>query len=160
MTSGRTIAAVLSSAFACALVASCQGHEPAPASEPPREAAAASVSWEHMNKEERAAYMKSTVLPTMKAHFLKWEADEFGKMNCATCHGDGAKDKSFKMPNPKLPKLPSDPEGFAKLAADEPEAVEFMKGTVVPEMARMLGEKPFDPATHEGFGCFECHTKK
>ena len=34
-----------------------------------------------------------------------------------TCHGDSAKDGSFKMPNPKLLKLPADEAGFKKLTS-------------------------------------------
>src|SRR5579863_4437174 len=117
-------------------------------------------AWKDMDHEERAAYMKKTVCPKMKAEFIAFDAKEFGDMNCATCHGDGAKDKTFKMPNPKLPKLPATPEGFKKLGEEHPDAVQFMRTKVVPDMAALLGEAPFDPKTHQGFGCFECHTKK
>jgi hypothetical protein len=156
MRSGWTVVA-LSSAVACGLAA-CRGSDNA--AEPEPSAKPSEKSFQDMDHDERAAFMKGVVLPTMSAHFRKFDAEEFAKINCATCHGDGAKDKSFEMPNPKLPKLPADPAGFAKLAAEHPQAVEFMKGTVVPEMARMLGEPIYDPATGKGFGCFECHTKQ
>jgi hypothetical protein len=34
----------------------------------------------------------------------------------------------------------------------------FMMERVAPEMAKLLNLPPYDPATHEGFGCFNCHT--
>jgi hypothetical protein len=38
--------------------------------------------------------------------------------------------------------------------------VAFMGKKVVPTIANLLGEEPFDPKTGKGLGCFECHTKK
>jgi hypothetical protein len=122
-------------------------------------APASEVAWKDQNADQRKQFMKTVVYPKMKAEFVTFDAKDFSNMTCATCHGDGAKDGSFKMPNPGLPKLPGDEAGFKELAAKKPEAVKFMHGTVVPEMAQMLGEKPYDPTTHEGFGCFQCHTK-
>jgi hypothetical protein len=63
------------------------------------------------------------------------------------------------MPNPKItPKVPNDKDAFAKLMKDQPDAVKFMGGKVVPEMAQMLGMDPYDMKTGKGFGCHECHT--
>jgi hypothetical protein len=156
-------ALVTSALFACAAVlAACHASESEkPAAAPPADAPpAAAGAWEGMSKEQRANYMKETVLPKMRPLFAAYDADDFKEMKCGACHGAGAKDKSFKMPNPDLPPLPTDPEGWKKLETEEAEAVKFMKETVVPTMAALLGEKPFDPATHSGFGCFECHTQK
>lgn len=146
---------------AALLAASCKSEEPAK-SEPAKAEApvVAGFGFDKMTHEERGRFMKETVLPRMKAAFSAFDAHEFGEMNCRTCHGPGAKDKTFKMPNPKLPKLPTDEAGWAALEKKEPEAMKFMKETVVPQMAALLGEKPYDPATHEGFGCFECHTAR
>jgi hypothetical protein len=113
-----------------------------------------------MNHDQRMTHMKTVVFPKMKAAFQAFDKDDFANFACVTCHGAGAKDKTFKMPNPKLPRLPSDPEGFKQLAEKEPAAVKFMSETVVPQMAEMLGEQPYDHVTQKGFGCFECHTKK
>jgi hypothetical protein len=79
-------------------------------------------------------------------------------MNCMTCHGDSAADGSFKMPNPRLPKLPATPDGFKKLAADKPAVMEFMKNEVKPKMAMLLGMPEYNPETQSGFGCMACHT--
>ena len=126
---------------------------PAPAAPAPKE-----TPWAEMNKDQRIEYMKSTVLPRMKQAFTNFSPDRYGKMNCVTCHGDSAADGSFKMPNPKLPKLPTTPDGFKQLAADKPAVMEFMKNEVKPRMAAMLGVPEFNPETKTGFGCMECHT--
>ena len=123
-------------------------------------APAAKPAWKDMKAEQRKEYMKTVVLPKMKEEFVAFNAHAYGEMNCVTCHGDSAKDGSFKMPNPKLPKLPSDEAGFKALMKKKPEVTKFMGSKVVPAMAEMVGESPYNPETKQGFGCFECHTKK
>lgn len=128
---------------------------PAAAAKP---AGASEVRWAEMNKDQRIDYMKSVVLPRMRQVFSNFNPDRYGKMNCMTCHGDSAADGSFKMPNPKLPKLPNTSDGFKKLAADKPAVMEFMKNEVKPTMAALLGAPEYNPETKSGFGCMECHT--
>jgi hypothetical protein len=125
-----------------------------------KSAAPAGLEWKDMKHDDRAAYMKSVVLPTMKPEFVKFDPEDFREMKCGTCHGASARDKTFKMPNPKLRRLPQpgDEAGWKALQAKEPEAVKFMHEVVVPKMAQMLGEPQYDPATQKGFGCFRCHT--
>jgi hypothetical protein len=41
--------------------------------------------------------------------------------------------------------------------AEKPAIMKFMGEQVVPAMATAMGEPPFDPATHKGFGCGGCH---
>jgi hypothetical protein len=130
---------------------------PPPATTSP--AAGTTLTWKDMNHDQRLDFMKTTVLPKMKAEFAAYDSKRFGNITCGTCHGDGAKDGSFKMPNPKItPKVPNDKDAFAKLMKDQPDAVKFMGGKVVPEMAQMLGMDPYDMKTGKGFGCHECHT--
>src|SRR5437868_3273474 len=81
-------------------------------------------------------------------------------LGCASCHGDSATDGTFKMPNPKLPKLPTKPEGFKQLMVEKPQVMEFMAKQVKPTMATLLGEPEWTPATKKGFGCVECHTQQ
>lgn len=102
--------------------------------------------------------MKSTVMPKMKDEFSAFDAKRFGEMNCKTCHGDGAADGSFKMPNAKLPPVPATKEGFEKLMKKKPEICKFMMEKVTPDMAGLLGEPAYDPKTQQGFGCHGCHT--
>lgn len=129
----------------------------APAAETPAAPPAAKVAWKDMNKDQRIEHMKNVVLPKMKESFAAFDAKEFGAMNCATCHGEGAKEGSFKMPNPKLPKL-SMAGGFKKHMDKEPAATKFMMEKVVPDMAGLLDTQPFDPKTNQGFACGNCHT--
>ena len=130
---------------------------PPPATTSP--AAGSTLTWKDMNKDQRLGFMKTTVLPKMKAEFAAYDSKKFGNITCGTCHGDGAKEGTFKMPNPKIiPKVPNDMPGFQALMKERPDAVKFMSTKVVPLMAQMLGEEPYDPKTGEGFGCHECHT--
>lgn len=131
--------------------------EPTPAAPAPAGAAPA-VAWKDMNKDQRLEYMKNVVLPKMKPAFISYDAKRYAEMNCRTCHGDSAKNGTFAMPNPKLPKVPATMEGFKKLMAAKPKAAEFMAKTVLPTMATLLGEEPFDPKSGKGFGCHDCHT--
>jgi len=109
-----------------------------------------------MDFDQRATYMKKVVLPKMRDEFKAWES-EHAHMNCATCHGAGASEGSFEMPNPRLPKLTMDLKEEMK---EEPEATKFMMERVVPEMAKLLDEPAYDPKTGKGFGCFDCHVKR
>lgn len=136
--------------------------ETTPSTPPPATAAnptaAKEVAWADMVKEQRIDYMKSVVLPRMKQAFTQFSPDRYSKMNCVTCHGDGAADGSFKMPNPRLPVLPNSSDGFKQLAADKPAVMDFMKNEVKPKMAAMLGMPEWTPDTKGGFGCGACHT--
>ncbi len=111
-------------------------------------------SFDEMSPPERMSLMKKVVLPEMTNAFQEFDREEFAEVSCATCHGPGAKNGDFEMPSAALPAL--DQEEMA----EHPEVTKFMKEIVVPKMAAILGEQPYNPETHEGFGCFDCHTKK
>ena len=111
-----------------------------------------------MSEDEQKKHMKQVVIPVMRVRFQDYDSEKFAKVNCVTCHGEGALKGKFELPNPELTKLPKTQEGFMKLLEKEPKAMEFMGKVVVPAMAMMIGEPPFDPATQKGFGCMECHT--
>jgi hypothetical protein len=101
--------------------------------------------------------MKTAVVPKMSELFKEFDAKRFAEgVNCVTCHGPNAKKGEFKMPNPKLPKVPS----YEAVLKKNPKATKFMSEQVVPEMSKLLGVVPFDPATKTGFGCMNCHTPK
>jgi hypothetical protein len=126
--------------------------------EPAASAAPAQPTFDQMSDDQKKEFMKTVVLPHMKEKFVAANK-KYDKMNCTTCHGPGAKEGKFKMPNPLLPKLDFS-DNLAKQTKKSPEMVKFMQETVVPEMAKLLGVPPFDPATKSGFGCLACHTKK
>lgn len=119
------------------------------------------LKWANMDHEQRKVYMRETVLPQMRQTFAAFNEEEYGRINCKTCHGDGATDETFKMPNPKLPKLPSTTEGFMELMKKDSASMAFMMHQVKPQMAELLGLTPSDPMKGiEGFGCTNCHTMK
>jgi hypothetical protein len=133
----------------------------ASASAPAAPTGDAPVAWKDMNKQQRATFMRETVVPKMKPLFVAYNA-KYEKFGCGTCHGAGAADQSFKMPNGQLPVLPSNEQGFAALAKKQPEAMKFMATQVEPEMAKLLGAKEMDPKNPSagGFSCMSCHTMK
>lgn len=102
---------------------------------------------------QKMDYMKTTVTPHMAKLFKEFDAKEFGNFGCTTCHGPGAKEGRFHMPSGTLPLN-------KEIVESHPEFTKFMAEKVVPEMASLLGEEPYDHEKNEGFGCMECHSEK
>jgi len=144
-----------------AIVLACTGAasaaDAAPAATP---ADAPKVDWANMSFDQRKKLMKSAVLPELKKAFQAFDSKKYKRFTCATCHGEGATDGKFKMPNAKLPKLPAptNREGFMALHEKKPEAVKFMGEVVKPKMAALLGLAEWSPTNMTGFGCYQCHT--
>ena len=113
--------------------------------------------WDSMSHDEKMDYMKNTVFPAMKTEFQAFSSTDFATFTCKTCHGSGAKDGTFKMPNADLPKLDVK-GGLAKDKAAHPAAFDFMMQKVKPDMAKLMGETEWSPSNPNGFGCAECHT--
>lgn len=155
LTVGLLLALSGSLAFAC-------GGSKAPAESPTEsgeespadEGDDASKKFDDMSAPEKMEHMKKVVAPTMAKVFQEYDAEHYKDFSCATCHGPGAKQGNFEMPTKDLPAL--DQEEMD----EHPEVTKFMMERVVPEMAKLMGEEPYNPETHEGFGCFACHTKK
>jgi hypothetical protein len=102
-------------------------------------------------KEEKVAFMKEKVKPTLGDLFKAYDGTKYADFGCQSCHGKG------QAPTDFLPKL-TFKDGKITAAATNPKMVEFMHSKVVPAMAGLFGEQPFDPATKTGFGCKGCHT--
>jgi hypothetical protein len=121
------------------------------------------VAWKDLTKDQRMRFMKAVVNPKMKVVFQAFDADEFKKFGCATCHGQEAKARKFKMPNPDIHPLPSTPAAFQAMMKKEPKWpkwVKFMSEQVEPQMATLLNVPTFNPKKPEagGFSCEACHT--
>lgn len=134
---------------------------PAPSSSSSAASAGAPASgpskpWKEMTQGEKKDHMKTVVTPKMATVFQSFNAKEFSQVTCVTCHGPGAKSGKFVMPSPDLPKL-SPADSFKKHMTAKPEMTKFMMQKVVPEMASALGVAPYNPETHQGFGCGGCH---
>jgi hypothetical protein len=120
------------------------------------------IAWKDMTAKQKGKFMKDVVVPKFKPLFQSFDAKEFKKFDCQTCHGEKAKELKFKMPTPGIASLPGTPEAFQakmKVEADWPKFVEFMKKEVTPTMAKTLGVNEFDWQKPEagGFGCKNCH---
>ncbi len=120
------------------------------------------VAWKDMTTEQKGKWMKVAVMPKMKELFQAFDAKEFEKFNCATCHGEKAKTGDFKMPNDKLPVLPTKADEFGALMKKKPNDMKFMMEKVKPEMAKLLGLKELDMKNPQPntLGCSNCHTMK
>ncbi len=114
----------------------------------------AEPTYSEMTFEQKRTFMQQVVMPEMKALFTEFDAEEFGRMNCMTCHGRTANSVNWKMPNGIEPLNPAD------IASDTSEMAVFMKEKVSPKMAELLGKEPWSPTNTSGFGCFNCHGQR
>ena len=120
------------------------------------------VAWKDMTFQQKKAYMKSAVVPTMKPIFQAFDAKKFKTVNCETCHGKDGVDRKFKMPSNDIHPLPNSKEGFeAKLKTEPtwPKWTEFMAQKVEPAMGKLLNVPVFDPQkpVEGAFSCNACH---
>lgn len=126
---------------------SAASSEPVVAAEP-----AAPEAWkDDLPMAEKAAFMKAHVVPGMAALFQAQDATRHASFGCATCHGPEG-----KAPQDFLPKLTFKDNQLTAFI-EKPEISKFMAEQVSPKMASILGKAPYDPATHQGFGCMGCH---
>jgi hypothetical protein len=117
--------------------------------------------WKDMDLAQRTKYMEDVVMPRTKAAFVAFDPS-YADMDCKTCHGAGADDKTYKLPNPDIAPLPNSPEAFMAWLGKDAEAARitpFMAEKLEPLMAELLQETLFNPETMTGeFGCANCHT--
>lgn len=114
------------------------------------------LTWSEMDREQRKAHMRSTVLPRAAAVFRDWRPERFASVDCSLCHGRGAAAGIFDMPTDHLPRLSGElflgPE-FEK----HPDTTRLKLDRLVPGIADALGVKRFSLITRRGFGCYSCH---
>jgi cytochrome c553 len=138
-----------------ALLCACGGAPLEPANPAPP-APGEWATWSHARKFN---YMTTTVLPKARELFAAYEPARYVKFTCAYCHGAGARDGTYKMPNPDLPHIAGAAAGFGELATREHDVLKFMQSTLVPETAKLLNVPSFDMEKHVGFSCYQCHTR-
>ncbi len=105
--------------------------------------------------EQRAAFMQVEVMPAIAELWTLSPTPDAG-VNCMTCHGPAAQEGDFTMPSAALPVLnPAD-----EFAAHQDDAawLQFMGAQLTPKMTELLAVEPYNMETHQGFGCFSCHT--
>jgi len=160
-----TLAIVASLAFAAA----CGSKQPATTTPPAgggeagsgtaagsgAEAGGAPVNFDDLDHAGKLKLMKTKVLPEMGAMFTAFDPQKWPKVECKTCHGKGAEDGTFKMPNPDLPRL--DFAHMDQLSPEKQKIAKFMSEQVKPKMAELVGQQPMGPDNPHGFGCLECH---
>jgi hypothetical protein len=112
--------------------------------------------FDKLSHDDKVKFMKQKVMPAMKVAFQKFDAKEYAKFTCKTCHGKDPQASKYEMPTAELPKLDFDK---IKAGKEEPKTVEFMSKVVKPEMAKLLGA-PEMTETQKGFGCLSCHMMK
>ena len=126
--------------------------------EPVAPETASEVAWADKTREQKFEVMKKVVTPKMNALFSEFDSKKYPSIGCPSCHGTNPQESNFAMPSSSLPPLGTD--GFKQEMKNHAKATKFMMEKVVPEMAQALGVAPYNPETKQGFGCFNCHTKK
>jgi hypothetical protein len=146
---GAALPAPVASGTPAATPAATPGATPAAT---PTPTPAGAMAFSTMSNEQKLAHMKTVIMPGMSKIFQEGDPKRYGDFGCKTCHGDKKQD-----PHVVLPKLTLSGDGFQKMMAAKPAVTKFMAEKVTPAMATAMGEKPYDPATHKGFGCGGCH---
>jgi hypothetical protein len=146
--------------LAMAVLAAC-GSPSAPPQTPAQPVQPAKpVTWKDMDATQRETFMKEVVMPKTKELFVAFDP-KYQSMDCKTCHGDGATDGTFEMPNPKIKPLPNTPEAFMAWVSKDAEAgryAQFMSEKLEPLMGELLQISVFDPQTKTGeLSCSTCH---
>ena len=128
-----------------------------PADAAPPAPSDAPFNFDKLDYDEKRAFMKNHVVPTMKPLFQKFDGEKFASFGCKTCHGKDPQKTKYKMPSPDLPAL-----DFAAIdkGKQKPEMAKWMSDVVKPEMAKLLQQPEMSKANPDGFGCLECHTEK
>lgn len=115
-------------------------------------------AWTDMTHDEKFDYMSEEVVSRMEDAFVGHDAKRFADFSCGTCHGAGADDGTYKMPNAAIMAIPrSGTPEQKELVKNHRPMLQFMFNQVYKPMREMLDLPEYDPKTNQGFGCFSCH---
>ncbi|MGD9331031.1 MAG: hypothetical protein PVJ53_06950 [Desulfobacterales bacterium] len=151
MPPGRITTTLVLSAFVAVTVWGCYPKRIGPSGPDGRR-----LTWAEMNRGQRKAHMRQTVLPIAGDIFSSWRPERYGQLDCTLCHGPGARQDHFDMPSDHLPRL----SGKLLLGPEfrnHPDTTRLKLNRLVPETAGALGLKTFSLLTRCGFGCYSCH---
>jgi hypothetical protein len=124
-----------------------EGGGPLEAEEMPPLEPLAPGEWQSLSFDARKQFMREVVMPTMRPLFVEADAERFERFSCSSCHGQGAGDGTFAMPSSDLPALGGPPTAMDDERKQR--VVEFMRTSVKPKMAELLGESELR--------CSTCH---
>jgi hypothetical protein len=141
---------LLGAAFGLGACGSKKGAEDASGYSPKSE-----TPWKAMSREQRMDWMAVAVFPKMRQLFQAQDPEKYADFACQTCHGLQMERVDFKMPNDLFALDKADTIAHAKEYDDK--TTDFMLAGVVPEMAQLLGRRPYTIETGKGYGCMGCH---
>ena len=137
------------------LLAACGSKAPPPAQHTQTaQVTLPDVPFDQLDHDQQKEFMGQKVMPAMKPIFQHHDPHDFAKFQCETCHGKGAAQDRFDMPNPELPKL-----DFSDMSKWKQEDLDWMKNEVLPTMAKTMKLPPYSPDNPKSFGCLACHTQ-
>lgn len=112
--------------------------------------------WAELDQQGRQMFMATEVMPAMKETFTEIDASYADNFTCVTCHGSDT--ETFAMPS-DISVLSAEELGtFTFEGEGRQEIANAMASSVVPQMAALLGQEPYNPETNTGtFGCASCH---
>ena len=114
------------------------------------------MAWDELDQQGRQMFMAQQVLPAMQSVFAEIDERYATGLQCGTCHGSDL--MAFAMPSDITPLSGAELATFTFDGEGRQEIANAMAAQVVPRMAELLGQEPFDPATNTGtFGCASCH---
>lgn len=111
--------------------------------------------WTELEHEERLSHMGDVVMPKLQAIFEGHDAERFSDFSCATCHGNGATDGSFAMPNPNLPTLDAS-NMYKKHRKESPAMTKLMWKQVEPALADSIAQT-YGLSDDAQVKCSSCH---
>ena len=136
-------------ALTLAVAAGCRGPQGGPSAAAPS-GQQPPVPWARMTPQQKYDYMRSAVMPEMRALFARFDPHRYAEMGCSPCHARGPGNPDYLMPNDDLL---LDPSACVEVPGSDPSVIamsHFMDEQVGPTMARLLG-KPWN-------SCFWCHS--